>query len=93
MDSSEDMAARIMTAISSLPLAEQEEAVHGILNEAMKVLPYAGVVEMRAAIAGQFPDALDLPIVESSLSLIDGHLILRELGEIDEPNTNLPPSP
>jgi hypothetical protein len=77
MDSHDDIAARILASIAALPLHEQADAIHALIGGALKEMPLASIWEIRAEIASQFPD--DIPIVQSTLDLIDGQLALREI--------------
>jgi hypothetical protein len=77
MDSNDDIAARILASIAALPLHEQADAIHALIGGALKEMPTASIWEIRAEIESQFPD--DIPIVQSTIDLIDGQLALREI--------------
>ena len=77
MDSQDDIAARILASIAALPLHEQADAIHALIGGALKEMPVTSIWEIRAEITSQFPD--DIPIVQSTLDLIDGQLALREI--------------
>jgi hypothetical protein len=77
MDSSDDLAARILASIAALPLHEQADAIHAFIGSALKQMPVSCIWDMRTDIVAQFDE--DLPIVRSTLDLIDGQLALREI--------------
>lgn len=77
MDSSDDIAARILASIAALPLHEQADAIHALIGSALKQMPLETILEMRAEITTQFDE--DISIVRSTLDLIDGQLALREI--------------
>lgn len=77
MKEHDDIASRILASIAALPLHEQEEAIHALIGGALKQMPLTSIFEIRAEIASQFPE--DIPIVQSTLDLIDGQLALREI--------------
>lgn len=77
MDSPDDMAARILASIAALPAHEQAAAIHSLIGSALKQMPLESILEMRSEITAQFEE--DIPIVRSTLDLIDGQLALREI--------------
>lgn len=77
MDSSDDIAARILASIAALPLHEQADAIHALIGSALKQMPVETILEMRAEITSQFDEGIS--IVRSTLDLIDGQLALREI--------------
>jgi len=77
MGPNDDIAARILASIAALPLHEQADAIHALIGSALKQMPLETIHEIRAEIRGQFSD--DIPIVRSTLDLIDGQLALREI--------------
>lgn len=77
MDSPDELAARILDAIAELPPPEQTDIIHALISVSLRDLPVSAIHELRAEIARQFDD--HLAIVSTTLDLIDGHLILREL--------------
>lgn len=77
MDSPDEIAARILASIASLPAHEQAEAIHALIGSALKQMPLEGILEMRSEITDQFDE--EIPIVRSTLDLIDGQLALREI--------------
>jgi hypothetical protein len=72
MGSNDDIASRILASIAALPLHEQADAIHALIGGALKQMPIETIHEIRAEI--------EIPIVQSTLDLIDGQLALRELG-------------
>lgn len=81
MDNRDDIAKRVRDAIMSLPAEQQTQAIHGLIGSLIKGMSVAGILEMRKEIAQQFET--DIPIVQSTLDLIDGHLELRKIGGSD----------
>jgi hypothetical protein len=77
MGSNDDLAARILASIAALPLHEQADAIHALIGNALKQMPRDAIYDIRAEIVEQFPE--DIPIVRSTLELIDGQLALREI--------------
>src|ERR1041385_3602620 len=77
MDSPNDIASRIMAAIAALPPPEQADAIHSLIGGLLKQMPVEGILQMREEISSQFEE--DVPIVNSTLDLIDGQLALREI--------------
>lgn len=77
MGPNDDIASRILASIAALPLHEQADAIHALIGSALKQMPLETIYEIRAEIKGQFSD--DIPIVRSTLDLIDGQLALREI--------------
>jgi hypothetical protein len=77
MGPNDDIASRILASIAALPLHEQADAIHALIGSALKQMPLETIYEIRAEIMGQFSD--DIPIVRSTLDLIDGQLALREI--------------
>ena len=77
MRPNDDIAARILASIAALPLHEQADAIHALIGSALKQMPLEAVYEIRMEILSQFSD--DIPIVQSTLDLIDGQLALREI--------------
>ena len=78
MEPNDDIASRIIASIAALPLHEQTDAIHALISGALKEMPLETILEIRAEIRDQFPD--EIPIVRSTLDLIDGQLALREIG-------------
>jgi hypothetical protein len=79
MNWDEDIASRLMAAISSLPPEEQADAVHAVLSGVIKQMPLAALFDVRAEIAQMFEDE-QLDIVRTTLDMIDGQIALREIG-------------
>jgi hypothetical protein len=77
MRPNDDIAARILASIAALPLHEQADAIHAMIGGALKQMPLDTIHAIRADIVQQFPD--EIPIVQSTLDLIDGQLALREI--------------
>ena len=77
MRPNDDIAARIIASIAALPLHEQTEAIHSLISSALKEMPLETIHEIRAEILEQFPSGI--PIVQSTLELIEGQLALREI--------------
>jgi hypothetical protein len=77
MRPNDDIASRIIASIAALPLHEQTEAIHSLISTALKQMPLEAIYEIRAEIQEQFPTGI--PIVRSTLDLIDGQLALREI--------------
>lgn len=73
----DDLASLILEAIADLTFAEQADVIHALISVSLRELPSAAIHELRDEIAGQFDAAI--PIVGTTLDLIDGHLALREL--------------
>ena len=78
MRPNDDIASRIFASIAALPLHEQAEAIHSLISSALKQMPLETIHEVRAEIQEQFPEGI--PIVQSTLDLIEGQLALREIG-------------
>ena len=77
MGSNDDISSRILASIAALPLHEQADAIHALIGSALKQLPIETIYEIRTEIVDQFPE--EIPIVLSTLNLIDGQLALREI--------------
>jgi hypothetical protein len=77
MGSNDDIASRILASIAALPLHEQADAIHALIGSALKQMPIETIYEIRSEIVGQFAE--EIPIVRSTLDLIDGQLALREI--------------
>lgn len=77
MGPNDDIASRILASIAALPLHEQTVAIHSLIGSALKQMPLGSIYEIRAEITSQFAE--DIPIVRSTLELIDGQLALREI--------------
>ena len=77
MGRDDDIASRIIASIAALPLHEQTDAIHALISSALKQMPLESIYEKRAEISLQFPE--EIPIVRSTLNLIDGQLALREI--------------
>ena len=77
MEPDDDIASRIIATIAALPLHEQADAIHALISGALKQMPLEAIYQIRAEIIGQFTD--EIPIVRSTLELIDGQLALREI--------------
>lgn len=73
----DDIASRIIASIAALPLREQAHAIHALISSALKQMPLETIHEMRSEISEQFE--VEIPIVSSTLDLIDGQLALREI--------------
>ena len=56
---------------------EQSDAIQTLIGSTLKEMPVETICEIRAEIVRQFAD--DIPIVSSTLNLIDGQLALREI--------------
>jgi hypothetical protein len=80
MRPNDDIASRIMASIAALPLHEQTEAIHSLISSALKQMPIESIYEIRAEIMDQFPEGI--PIVRSTLDLINGQLALREIAGV-----------
>jgi hypothetical protein len=82
----DDIAARILASIASLPLAEQAAAIASLVNAALQQMPNETIREIRAEIMDQFRDQLHIPVVRDTLDLIDGCLALRQIADLpDDP--------
>jgi hypothetical protein len=77
MGPDDNIAARILASIAALPLHEQTEAIHALVGVALKQMPLEAIYSVRAEITDQFPEAI--PLVRTTLDLIDGQLALREI--------------
>jgi hypothetical protein len=77
MGSNDDIASRIIATIAALPLHEQTDAIHALISGALKQMSLETIYEIRAEISDQFRN--EIPIVRSTLNLIDGQLALREI--------------
>ena len=77
MKRDDDIASRIIASIAALPLREQADAIHALISEALKQMPLETIYEIRAEIREQIEEGI--PIVRSTLDLIDGQLALREI--------------
>lgn len=77
MGPNDDIASRILASIAALPLHEQADAIHALIGSALKQMPIESICEIRAEIVSQFAE--EIPIVRSTLELIDGQLALREI--------------
>lgn len=77
MKSNDDIAARILASIAALPLHEQADAIHAMIGSALKQMPLETIHEIRGEISRQFPE--EIPIVRSTLNIIEGQLALREI--------------
>jgi hypothetical protein len=77
MDGNDDITARILASIAALPADEQADAIQTLIGCALKQMPVMSILEIREEISSQFPE--DIPIVQSTLDLIDGQLALREI--------------
>jgi hypothetical protein len=73
----DDIAKRIIAHISSLPPEEQAAAIHNLVAQAMKAMSKDEILNIRKEILSEFHPCI--PIVESTLNLIEGHLALREI--------------
>lgn len=76
-DDEDDIASRILASIAALPVEEQAEVIHALIGGALKEMPAQVIHQIRAEIVAQFPE--EMPVVQSTLQLIDGHLALREI--------------
>jgi hypothetical protein len=72
-----DVAAQILSSIAALPLAEQADAIHALIGSALKQMELPVILKIREEIVERFSD--EIPIVRSTLDLIDGQLALREI--------------
>ena len=77
MGPNDDIASRILASIAALPLHEQADAIHALIGSALKQMPIESIYEIRCEIVSQFSE--EIPIVSSTLDLIDGQLALREI--------------
>ena len=77
MGANDDIASRIIATIAALPVHEQTDAIHALISGALKQMPLETIYEIRAEISDQFRN--EIPIVRSTLNLIDGQLALREI--------------
>lgn len=72
-----EFAARLMAAISALPVEERADAIHALLSDMLKQMPRSSIVQMREEVLEQFDE--EIPIIRSTLDLMDGQLALREI--------------
>jgi hypothetical protein len=72
-----EFAARLMAAISALPVEERADAIHALLSDMLKHMPRESILQMRSEVSEQFDE--DIPIIRSTLELMDGQLALREI--------------
>lgn len=68
---------RLLAAIMSLPEGERADAIHALLADMMKAMPASQVLSLKYEIMRHFDH--DIPIIASTINLIDGHLALREI--------------
>jgi hypothetical protein len=73
----DDDIAAIIASITALPLHQQADAIHAMIGAALKQMPLEVIHQVRAEIMQHF--TVELPIVRSTLELIDGQLALREI--------------
>lgn len=52
-----------------------------VISAALRVMPEAQILGIRAEIAREL--SVEIPIVDSTLNMIDGHLALREIAKMD----------
>lgn len=72
-----DIASRILASIGALPLHEQADAIHALIGSTLKQMTVEAIHDIRAEIVSQFTG--DIPIVSSTLDIIDGQLALRAI--------------
>jgi hypothetical protein len=77
MNSPDDIAARILASIASLPPAEQADALRGAISHGIKQMSVFRILEVRQRIALELDE--DVPLVRETLDMIDGQLALREI--------------
>jgi hypothetical protein len=77
MEEEDDMTSWILSALAGLPVHEQSEAISALIGSMIKAMPRDRILEIRAEIASQLDE--DIPVVRSTLDLIDGQLALREI--------------
>jgi hypothetical protein len=77
---SEAFASRIMQSIAHLEGEERNNAILTVVAELVALLPDGHVRELRAEIVQEF-GGIPHPIIAQALTLIDGHLALREINK------------
>jgi uncharacterized protein YbgA (DUF1722 family) len=77
---SEAFASRIMQSISHLQGEERNNAILKVVADIMSALPDEQVRELRGEIEREFGGSPH-PIIAQALTLIDGHLALREINK------------
>jgi phosphoserine phosphatase len=76
---SNDDIAEILREIAAMPLNKQSDAVMKLVADALGTLPVARIEEVRAEILADLDPRI--PVVESTLELIEGHLAIRGMME------------
>jgi hypothetical protein len=77
---SEAFASRIMQSISHLEGEERNNAILKVVADLITMLPDENVRELRGEIEREF-GGMPHPIIAQALTLIDGHLALREINK------------
>ncbi len=72
-----EFAARLMAAISALPVEERADAIHALLSDMLKHMSKESIRQMRLEVLEQFDE--EIPLISSTLDLMDGQLALREI--------------
>ena len=78
MHFSDDITARILASLATLPSHEQAEAMTALIGAAIKTMSIYRILEIRQEILTELD--VEIPIVRSAIDLIDGQLALREIG-------------
>jgi hypothetical protein len=81
MDSSLNFTSHLLESLATLSPEEQARALNELIAQPIKMLSIYRVLELRGAIAARF-DCTN-PEVAAALTLIDGQIILREIGGDD----------
>jgi len=81
MDSSLNFTAHLLESLAALSPEEQARALNELIAQPIKMLSIYRVLELRGAIAARFD--CTVPEVAAALTLIDGQIILREIGGDD----------
>lgn len=77
MDAHNDMTARILASLASLPMHQQADAIGALIGSVIKEMPRDRILEIRAEIANELDERI--PVVTATLDLIDGQLALRDI--------------
>ena len=77
MEHEDDMTSRILASLAALPLHEQADAISALIGSVIKEMPRDRILEIRFEITCELDERI--PVVQSTLDLIDGQLALREI--------------
>ncbi len=78
MNPDNDLTSQILNSLSALPAEDQADVILAVISAALKNMSIYRILEIRSEIVVELNPSV--PLVQAALDLIDGQIMLRDIG-------------